>query len=102
MDGRQVEEHAAYVRETAPRLTDVTNLTVISFCFLERAISPSFSTRRKKRMNSMEAWRKSPLQGVCRDAIGSCCAGDAWGWLWRQIELEHQRPVVAAKDKQKL
>jgi len=38
MDGRQVEEHAAYVRETAPRLTDVTNLTVISFCFLERAI----------------------------------------------------------------
>ena len=39
-------------------------------------------------MISMEASRRSPLQGVCWDAMGSRCACDAWGWLGRQIELE--------------
>ena len=39
-------------------------------------------------MISMGASRRSPLLGVCWDAMGSRCARDAWGWLGRQIELE--------------
>ena len=52
------------------------------------AVNPTFPTRRKNRMNSMGAYRRSPLQGVRRDAWRCCCCGDAWVWLWRQIELE--------------
>src|ERR1700693_108817 len=42
----------------------------------------------KNRMNSMGAYRRSPLQGGGRDASSCCCCCDAWVWLWRQIELE--------------
>jgi len=47
-----------------------------------------FPTRRKNRMNSMGAYRRSPLQGGSRDTSSCCCCCDAWVWLWRQIELE--------------
>ena len=50
--------------------------------------NPTFPTRRKNRMNSMGAYRRSPLQGGGRDASSCCCCCDAWVWLWRQIELE--------------
>src|ERR1700720_4653436 len=55
-----------------------------------RCVSPTFPTRRKNRMNSMGAYRRSPLQGGGRDASSCCCCCccDAWVWLWRQIELE--------------
>ena len=51
-------------------------------------VNPTFPTRRKNRMNSMGAYRRSPLQGGSRDTSSCCCCCDAWVWLWRQIELE--------------
>jgi hypothetical protein len=56
-------------------------------------LNPTFPTRRKNRMNSMGAYRRSSLQGGGREASSCCC--DAWVWLWRQIERRRSRSTTA-------
>src|SRR3981081_396336 len=61
---------------------------ILSHGVLIADISPTFSTRGKRRAKSIGVYRKSPLQDWDLGASGPLRGRDARRWLRRQIELE--------------